>query len=90
MEVKLTEVTNVQALPVASTYRDDSPYLTQNKAAKYLHVSERTLERLRHEGGGPRYRKAGRRVLYRPLDLDDWLDERAFDNTSEARANGVR
>ena len=67
-----------------------SPYLTQAQAAEYLHISERTLERLRHEGLGARFRKAGRRVLYKPEDLDSWLNERTFVSTAEARANGVR
>lgn len=68
----------------------NSPYLTQAQAAEYLHISERTLERLRHEGLGARYRKAGRRVLYLPEDLDAWLNERTFVSTAEARSNGVR
>jgi hypothetical protein len=39
--------------------------LTQSEAARVLGLSERTLERLRLQGGGPLYVKAGRAVRYR-------------------------
>ena len=56
-------------------------------AADLLRISLRTLEKMRVEGTGPRYLKAGAgtrsRVLYRPADLDAWLDSRSFSSTSE-------
>ena len=42
---------------------------TQRDAAIALRCSERTLERLRLTGRGPRYIKTTRRVLYRESDL---------------------
>jgi predicted DNA-binding transcriptional regulator AlpA len=57
--------------------------LTQVDAAKLLRLSERTLERLRLTGGGPRYVKAGRAVRYRPCDLEAWIAERIVNSTSE-------
>ena len=52
------------------------PYLNGQEAADILRISIRTLERMRVEGTGPRYLKAGAgtrsRVLYRPADLDGW------------------
>src|SRR5215471_16569929 len=68
----------------------DSPYLDTTEAAAYLRRSTRTLERFRSVGGGPRYAKAGRLVLYRRDLLDDWLEKRSFTSTSEARSKGVR
>ena len=68
----------------------DSPYLDTTEAAAYLRMSIRTLERFRLVGGGPRYAKAGRKVLYRRDWLDDWLETRSFTSTSEARSKGVR
>jgi hypothetical protein len=47
--------------------------LTQKRLAEKLDQSERTLERWRVEGTGPAFVKAGRRVLYLPQDVDDWL-----------------
>lgn len=62
-------------------------YLNSEEAARILRLSARTLERMRVEGSGPRYLKAGRgtkaRVLYRPADLDAWLEGRTFQSTSE-------
>lgn len=60
--------------------------LTTIEAAKYLRLSPRTLERLRVQGDGPRFMKAGRglraRVLYTPSDLHDWIS-RTYGSTSE-------
>lgn len=62
-------------------------YLNSEEAARILRLSARTLERMRVEGSGPKYLKAGRgtraRVLYRPTDLDAWLESRTFNSTSE-------
>lgn len=47
--------------------------LTQRLLSELIDVSERTLERWRVEGSGPAFVKAGRKVLYRTVDVDDWL-----------------
>jgi excisionase family DNA binding protein len=57
--------------------------LTQREAARFLRLSERTLERLRVSGGGPTYVKAGRLVRYRESDLDAWVATRVVNSTSE-------
>lgn len=57
--------------------------LTQHEAANYVRLSERTLERLRLTGGGPRYAKLGRRVVYRQSDLDGWIASHIVSSTSE-------
>jgi len=57
--------------------------LTQSEAAKLLRLSERTLERLRLQGGGPRYIKANRSVRYREADLEAWVAARVVNSTSE-------
>lgn len=59
-------------------------YLTQPEAAEHLRLSPRTLERMRLEGNGPRFRRFGRRVVYATEDLRTWADARAFHSTSEA------
>jgi hypothetical protein len=61
-------------------------YLTQREAAEALRLSERTMERHRLTGTGPRFVKAGRRVLYRPSDIDTWAVANTFESTSEAKA----
>ncbi len=61
-------------------------FLTQKDAARVLRLSQRTLERYRVAGMGPRFVKTGRRVLYRPSDIESWAAERTFGSTAEAEA----
>jgi excisionase family DNA binding protein len=61
--------------------------LTQSEAARVLRLSERTLERLRLQGGGPLYVKAGRSVRYRETDLEAWIAARVVSNTSQIGAD---
>jgi predicted site-specific integrase-resolvase len=39
-------------------------HLTPRQLAERWHLSEKTLERWRHEGSGPAFLKVGARVLY--------------------------
>jgi predicted DNA-binding transcriptional regulator AlpA len=54
-------------------------------AAEKLNTSERTLERLRVTGMGPRFVKLGRLVRYTDLDLAAWIASRTVSSTSEER-----
>ena len=56
-------------------------YLTNDEAAAFLRLSPRTLEKQRVIGGGPRFRKFGRRVMYAVADLEAWADARSFEAT---------
>lgn len=67
----------------AASARTTSRYLTNAEAAAFLRLSPRTLEKHRVLGGGPRFRKFGRRVLYAIDDLERWANERSFTMTSE-------
>ena len=62
-------------------------YMNSQQAADLLHLSVRTLERMRVDGTGPRYRKAGpgkrSRVLYQYEDLIQWLEQQSYQSTSE-------
>lgn len=58
-------------------------YLTNDEAATFLKLSPRTLEKQRVHGGGPRFRKFGRRVVYAVVDLESWANERVCSSTSE-------
>jgi predicted DNA-binding transcriptional regulator AlpA len=60
--------------------------LNQREAAEFLRLSERTLERFRLTGDGPPFVKTGRRVAYRPEDLECWIEDRLCTSTSERRA----
>jgi predicted DNA-binding transcriptional regulator AlpA len=57
--------------------------LDTDDAAKQVGLSTSTLAKLRLSGRGPAYCKLGRRVVYRPDDLNDWLATRIRRSTSE-------
>ena len=57
--------------------------LTEPETARALHVSERTLQRWRGSGEGPAFVRAGRRVLYRPADIEAFLEASKALSTSE-------
>lgn len=65
-------------------------YLTNAEAAALLKLSPRTLEKLRVNGGGPRFHKFGSRVIYARADLDAWASERICESTSDARYSAIR
>jgi excisionase family DNA binding protein len=67
-------------------HHNQSSLLTQTEAARFLRVSERTLERWRVEGQGPCFSKIGRRVVYRAEELDAWVNAQTRTSTSEVPA----
>jgi hypothetical protein len=60
--------------------------VTAKIAARFVGLSESTLAKLRLNGNGPIYCKLGRRVVYRTVDLEDWLQSRTTRDTSDADA----
>ena len=69
-------------------------YLNNLQAARLLNISPRTLEKHRVNGGGPVFRKFGRRVLYARDDLHAWAIGRRCLSTSDLnyvpRQRGIR
>jgi len=69
-------------------------YLRRWQAADYLREkyglsTANSLAKLATVGGGPRFQKLGRIVLYRQEDLDEWVTSRLSPpvfNTSEVAA----
>jgi hypothetical protein len=66
-----------------STVPSERVFLNNDEAARFLNLSPRTLEKQRVIGGGPRFRKFGRRVLYAVIDLEAWANERTCESTSD-------
>ena len=62
-------------------------YLRTQEAARFLGLSERTLEKHRTYGTGPAYRKLGGRVVYSVDDLETWADRGAVTSTSDPRGS---
>jgi predicted DNA-binding transcriptional regulator AlpA len=67
-----------------------SMVLHATDAAKVVGLSESTLAKLRLNGNGPAYCKLGRRVVYRPDELDRWLQSRRTTDTTDANARFLK
>jgi len=78
MKVQDIEVEKVLVLP-------DGRMGTKN-AARYLGLSEKTLEMMRSGGTGPIYVKRGR-IFYFQDDLDAWVKEGRVLSTAQLRAS---
>ena len=62
------------------------PYYDDDWLEENLGPSKRYWERMRQEGTGPPFMKVGKRVLYRPSDVEEWLRQNTFTSTAEAKA----
>lgn len=58
-------------------------HLTQHEVAERWRISHRTLERWRWTGEGPRFMKAGGRVVYRIEDVRAFEAEQVRKRTGE-------
>ncbi|PBB29617.1 MULTISPECIES: helix-turn-helix domain-containing protein [Mesorhizobium] len=56
----------------AARAKKGSPFLNTAQAAFYIGLSQRTLEKMRLKGSGPKFRKHGRYVRYHIDELDEW------------------
>jgi predicted DNA-binding transcriptional regulator AlpA len=63
--------------------------LTPRQAAAYLRLSVATLQRHRTNGTGPKFLKLGRKVAYRAVDLQLWIETRVAASTADARVRGL-
>ena len=68
----------------AAKPKKGSPFLNTAQAAFYVGLSQRTLEKMRLTGHGPRFRKHGRYVRYHIDDLDAWSLGAQRASTSDA------
>src|SRR3546814_3772594 len=71
-----------EMMEAALNYPDHSHPVDTRKASLIAGVAEKTLENLRHIGGGPRYIKLGRKVMYDPRDIEAWKEARKIPSTS--------
>lgn len=63
----------------ADEARKGSPFLNTVPAASYIGLEMQTLEKMRRQRRGPRYRKHGRYVRYHIADLDAWSEANSSD-----------
>jgi hypothetical protein len=66
---------------------EDDVLLTPKEAATFLRVSQSYLDKLRVYGGGPKFLRFGRKILYRGSELSLWVEQRCFSSTSEYAAS---
>lgn len=64
----------------------NGPWRETPTAAARAGFAASTFEKLRCSGGGPRYSKRGRKVVYHDDDVDQWLREASVRSTSEQAA----
>lgn len=57
--------------------------LTTKKAAPRVGVSPGTLANWRIQGVGPKFIRAGARIVYDPADIEAWKATRRVSSTSE-------
>jgi len=67
----------------AADAKKGSPFLNTAQAAHYVGLSGRSLEKMRRQGRGPRFRKHGRYVRYHIADLDAWSEANGKSSTAE-------
>jgi len=65
-------------------------FLRTPEAARFLGLSDRTLEKHRTFGTGPTYRKIGGRIVYRVEDLQRWADLGVRTSTSDPGTAAIR
>ena len=64
-------------------------YLRTPEAARFLGLSDRTMEKHRSYGTGPVYMKIGGRVVYTLADLQAWSQRGVRSSTSDPNAQIV-
>lgn len=74
----------------AAEAKKGSPFLNTDQAAFYIGLSRRTIEKMRIEGKGPRFRKHGRYVRYHIAGLDTWSAGHGQNSTSDISPQGLR
>jgi predicted DNA-binding transcriptional regulator AlpA len=60
-----------------------SPFLTVKEAAHFLRLKPRTLDDMRCQGTGPKFRKHGGRIVYHLDDLIEWSERSRRRSTSD-------
>ncbi len=64
--------------------------INEEEAAKFAHLSIRTMQGFRYRGGGPRFVCISRRcVKYRRIDLRNWAEAKLRTSTSDSGSEGA-
>lgn len=63
----------------------DNQLYSPSRTAEILCVATATLRKWRWEGNGPSYVKIGRKIAYRQIDINNFIESRIRISTSEHR-----
>ena len=64
--------------------QSSSAFLTESKAAEYLCISKKTLQRWRFNQKGATYAKLNNKLIrYHLPDLDEWMDQQSITHGSK-------
>ena len=85
----MTDINESESIPALGVRRAPRPATGRDKfrplqAAAYLGVSVGWLNVRRTYGGGPKFAKFGRAVVYSKTDLDAWFAAHSVEFTAEA------
>lgn len=61
----------------------ENELLTTEQLAELLGLRTNTIEGWRLKGQGPRFCKLGRSIRYRRSDVEDWINDNIYQNTSQ-------
>lgn len=61
----------------------ENELLTTEQLAELLSLRTNTIEVWRLKGHGPRFCKLGRSIRYRRADVEEWINENIYQNTSQ-------
>ena len=59
-----------------------SPLMTTDEAAEWLRLKPHTLENMRWQGTGPKFRKHGGRIFYHRTELKQWSEQNRRQSSS--------
>lgn len=77
MEIKRDQRPAPSAVPAPASTLDRNELLSVEQAAEMLGTPKSNLYQWRYKGIGPRGTTVGRRIRYRRVDLEKWLEEQA-------------
>lgn len=64
------------------TKKRKSPFLTVDEAALFLRLKKHTLDNMRWQGTGPKFRKHGGRIFYHRDELKQWSEQNRRQSSS--------
>lgn len=60
-----------------------SDYTPVDMTQLFPHTTRQTWAQMRYRGNGPRYYKVGRKVFYRPQDVEAWKESQLRTRTDD-------